>query len=162
MKYFEKIAVGPSIRYLPGLNEYTGSYGKYMAPGKPPRKFFSKKEIRQIKKKGIIYIDTEPLKSELPKIKKEFKDYSKEGFKKRYKWQNRQTQKDIKSHELVHYLRERKGKWSSKYYNIIPGARLIEESAAYGRGHRNKLKGFFNAVSTYRLGPIIKKILSIK
>jgi hypothetical protein len=41
---------------------------------------------------------------------------------------------NVITHELTHYLRDKKNKWSARNYNTNPAAVFIEELAAYKRG----------------------------
>ncbi len=138
MKYFEKGAAGPIIHitkdptrsfggmYLSGSNikELYGS--KDLGPA-PPKTVVNKTLIKQrqiAREKGVITGNIG--KKELP-------------------WTSKT---DIKRHELVHYLRSEKGKWSSKKYDKSRVARFVEETAAYRRGGENIGRSVQGALAT--------------
>jgi len=54
---------------------------------------------------------------------------------------------DPTKHELVHWLRAEKGKWSAKNYNKLPG-KLIEEFAAYHRAGESTPRSIQGAVGS--------------
>jgi hypothetical protein len=120
---FEKLAIGPVVSI--SNSPKTESWGFYASPknlkkpgmklvvglrGNPADLVAGKGEGL---KRGVIYGNQG--KGTLPWTKKT----------------------DVKTHELTHYLRDKKDKWSSKKYSSSKLARGVEEFAALKRGGEN-------------------------
>ncbi len=155
MKYFEKIAAGPVIVYKKPSSEEWGMY----LPPEEEISSKSKKILEKYKatKKGLILIDPDPYKGQKRAMRAHFKEHTPEEFKKEFKWQTLDRINKSKKHELVHYNRYKKKKWSAEKYKKYYLARLIEETAAYSEAEAegNRLKGFIKAIKATR--PRIKK-----
>jgi hypothetical protein len=175
MKYFEKTAVGPKIVYEP-LQDIGGFFlAKEKAPGMlesmkkldeaPDIEILNvlkkslgieekakllKKYREDALKKGLIVLDEgyRPIKTDNPRLKKSLGKINRHS-------------RDVKRHELVHYLRNKKKEWSSRRAGIIP--RLVEETAAYsvGQFNKNKLLGFSEALRAELKNPFTKFKLGV-
>jgi len=161
MRYFEKTAVGPAVVFdvdTPAVKE--NSFAVYYSADEAHQRNLNKKWKHLAKKnKGIIFINKNEFLREAKKDKKYWKTLknpptAKEA-KKLIKKLDQKAIKRLVTHELVHHIRGKKNIFTDKYYGIIPGARTIEETAAYGREQGSKLKGFKDAVIR---SPIIRDL----
>lgn len=103
-------------------------------------------------------IDPDPFKGEKRLMRADFREYSPKEFKQIYEWQLKHRKNQIKKHELTHYLRDKKGKWSFNNARRSYIASMVEEMAAYSRQEGSKWKGFTNTLDTQM--PKVWKMLS--
>jgi superfamily II DNA or RNA helicase len=168
MRYFEKIAAGPVIVYKkppagiappgpPGMDLDAIYVGANKAKGDPK----AEKLLEKYKatKKGLILVDPNPFKGRKRAMRADYKEYTPEQFKEIFKWQTERYVKNSRQHELTHYLRDKKGKRSYKNSNKFYPAKLVEETAAYGRAEGGKLKGFVLALKGYPPMQALKKFI---
>ncbi|KYK22678.1 hypothetical protein AYK24_00190 [Thermoplasmatales archaeon SG8-52-4] len=135
MKYFKKLAAGPPVIFKvhPKNPEVKGAYIMPRREWEVYRITQDEALANKVRKKGAILIN--------PAIK------DPEHIKK------------IKRHELVHYLRHKNRQWSSMNYGALPGARFVEETAAYGKVHGSKIKGMLHAMKSSKPIRAVGKLL---
>ena len=154
MKYFTKTAVGPVIHNTNMPGGFFLSPENYKKAKNIP--FFDMligeiKNKNKVLKKGLIVVG-KPFENFVPRtlVSKMFRNL---------------TPEKIKTHELTHWLRHKKGKWSARNYGKNPLATFIDEFAAYKRSgtkvSRAAQAGLWNAASKANLPRLAKFITKI-
>ena len=142
-RQIEKIAVGPAIYITKGIGESSGLTIH-------PKAF---KDIDKMRHGALGKIDPIPFLTggryslTHPKVRKSGLIYINKGST-TLPWVKGQN---TLSHELTHWLRRQKGKWSARRYGKNPLATVVEEVAAYRRGGAKFPRALQGGVATLAL-----------